>query len=295
MGYLNNTTRTLDAILTKKGRELLSTGGNFEVTQFALGDDEIDYSLWDASHTQGTDYYGAVIENLPALEPFNDPSEIMKYKLVTRQDGTTAMAKLQEPAGLTIQGGHSAPTATTSAESEPNDEGTGGNTGLHGLKFVDVADPNNWHQVNQGGSDSGYKLGTAGTIGISHLANNNSQDVPDYIDYAAESYTVTLLDASICVLAPVAGDIDSDTNYPVIASATQGAESQWLPFVKSPQRLSQTLTGINRGADGEFSGVKVYAKRISSNSSPAKTSIIITGEDSGAVFEYDVTVSYYSS
>ena len=94
MGYLNNSTRILDAILTKKGREILSSGGDFEVTKFALGDDEVDYALWDTTHTQGTDYYGAVIDNLPALEPFNDPSEIMKYKLVTRQEGTSAMVKL---------------------------------------------------------------------------------------------------------------------------------------------------------------------------------------------------------
>ena len=94
MGYLNNTTRVLDAILTKKGREILSSGGDFEVSKFALGDDEIDYALWDTTHTSGTDFYGAAIDNLPALEPFNDPSEIMKYKLVTRQDGTRAMVKL---------------------------------------------------------------------------------------------------------------------------------------------------------------------------------------------------------
>ena len=96
MGYLNNTTRVLDAILTKKGREILSSGGDFMVSKFALGDDEVDYSLWDTTHTNGTDYYGAVIDNLPALEPFNDPSEIMKYKLVTRQDGTAAMELIQD-------------------------------------------------------------------------------------------------------------------------------------------------------------------------------------------------------
>ena len=55
MGYLNNSTRVLDAILTKKGREILSSGGNFEVSKFALGDDEIDYQLWDTTHTKGTD------------------------------------------------------------------------------------------------------------------------------------------------------------------------------------------------------------------------------------------------
>ena len=94
MGYLDNSSRTLDAILTKKGREILSSGGDFTVTKFALGDDEIDYALWDTKHTSGTDYYGAVIDNLPALEPFNDPSEIMKYKLVTRSEGCRAMVEL---------------------------------------------------------------------------------------------------------------------------------------------------------------------------------------------------------
>ena len=297
MGYLNNTTRTLDAILTKKGRELLSTGGNFEVTQFALGDDEIDYSLWDASHTQGTDYYGAVIENLPALEPFNDPSEIMKYKLVTRDEGTTAMAKLIEPDGETIQGVHAVPGATTKAGAETN-------TGLHGLMFVDVDSPNNWHQVNgiDAGGDTGWKLGSAARVGISHLANNNTQDVPNFGDYSVETFTVTLLDASICVLAPVPGlqGEGEGLDYGIIESPTAATENLWLPFVKSPQRLSQTITGVTREADGTLhaignGGMRLYAKRISSNSSPAKTSIIITGEESGAVYEYDVTVSYYTS
>ena len=41
MGYLDNTSVTIDAILTIKGRELLARGGNaFNITQFAVGDDE---------------------------------------------------------------------------------------------------------------------------------------------------------------------------------------------------------------------------------------------------------------
>ena len=70
MGYLNNSTRVLDAILTKKGRELLSSGGNFNVTKFALGDDEVDYSLWDMVPTGSNEYipYGQVIDNLPLIE-----------------------------------------------------------------------------------------------------------------------------------------------------------------------------------------------------------------------------------
>jgi hypothetical protein len=51
MGYLNNQVITVDAILTKKGRQLLAQGGSaFNITQFALSDDEIDYSLYNPSH-----------------------------------------------------------------------------------------------------------------------------------------------------------------------------------------------------------------------------------------------------
>ena len=57
MGFLNNTTVTVDAILTKKGRELLAQGTNaFQITKFALADDEVDYRLFDVSHPNGSDY-----------------------------------------------------------------------------------------------------------------------------------------------------------------------------------------------------------------------------------------------
>lgn len=96
MGYLNNATTVLDAILTKKGRELLARGEQaFNITKFALADDEVDYSLWDVSHPLGTDYYGQIIENLPLLEPTSDPNTVMKYKLVTRDVGTQKMSQVQ--------------------------------------------------------------------------------------------------------------------------------------------------------------------------------------------------------
>ena len=95
MGYLNNATTVLDAILTKKGRELLSRGQNeFQITKFALADDEVDYSLWDVSHPNGTDYYGTEIEALPLLEPTPDTNTIMRYKLVSRAVGTRKMSTL---------------------------------------------------------------------------------------------------------------------------------------------------------------------------------------------------------
>lgn len=83
MGYLDNTTVTVDAILTNKGRELLAAGGRLNVVKFALADDEVDYDLWNPAHTLGTNYYGAVIENMPVLEALPDETQMMRYKLIT--------------------------------------------------------------------------------------------------------------------------------------------------------------------------------------------------------------------
>jgi|LakMenE01Jun11ns_1017448.scaffolds.fasta_scaffold9829072_2 hypothetical protein len=84
MGFLDNTTVTVDAILTKKGRELLSAGSqDFNITKFALSDDEVDYTLWNPDHPNGSDYYGTVIQNMPLLEATSDETQVMKYKLIT--------------------------------------------------------------------------------------------------------------------------------------------------------------------------------------------------------------------
>ena len=95
MGYLNNQVVTVDAILTKKGRELLAKNdGSFRITQFALADDEIDYTLYNPNHASGSAYYGQAIENMPLLEAFPDESQIMKYKLATLPRGTAKLPVL---------------------------------------------------------------------------------------------------------------------------------------------------------------------------------------------------------
>ena len=92
MGYLNNQVVTIDAILTKKGRELLARGdGSFKITQFALADDEIDYTMYNPTHPSGSAFYGEAIENMPLLEAFPDETQIMKYKLATLPRGTAKM------------------------------------------------------------------------------------------------------------------------------------------------------------------------------------------------------------
>ena len=92
MGYLNNSVVTVDAILTDTGRQLLAqNNGQFVITQFALADDEIDYTLYNPNHPSGSAYYGEAIQNMPLLEAFPQATQVMKYKLVTLPRGTAKM------------------------------------------------------------------------------------------------------------------------------------------------------------------------------------------------------------
>jgi len=84
MAILNPTTVTVDAILTDKGRELLARNdGSFQITQFALADDEIDYTLYNPNQPSGSAFYGEAIEAMPMIQAFPNDTQIMRYKLVT--------------------------------------------------------------------------------------------------------------------------------------------------------------------------------------------------------------------
>ena len=88
MGFLDNSTITVDAILTKVGRRKLSAG-TFNITRYALSDEEIDYTLYDVSHPNGTDSYGAVIENMNLLEALPIRNNFMSYLVHESLAGAT--------------------------------------------------------------------------------------------------------------------------------------------------------------------------------------------------------------
>jgi hypothetical protein len=91
MAYIDNQSITVDAVLTKKGRELLAKNGNLTITSFALADDEIDYTLYEPNHPNGSAFYDIAIRNTPVFEPLTDETQVMKYKLVTLNQGVTAI------------------------------------------------------------------------------------------------------------------------------------------------------------------------------------------------------------
>lgn len=114
MAYLDNSTITLDAVLTKKGRDLLAKGRNqFKITHFAFSDDEIDYSLWNSSHPSGSDYFGNVIENTPILEAITDETQVMKYKLVSIPNVTNTFTRVYLPQIVLNDGAISANSIVT--------------------------------------------------------------------------------------------------------------------------------------------------------------------------------------
>lgn len=92
MAFLDSSTAVIDAILTKKGRELLAKNdGSFQITKFAFGDDEINYQLFDVSNTTNPEQD---IVNLPVLEPISNDEVALLSRLVTLPAGTLKISTL---------------------------------------------------------------------------------------------------------------------------------------------------------------------------------------------------------
>jgi len=200
MGYLNNSTVTVDAILTLKGRELLAKGSDaFNVTQFAVGDDEVDYSLWNPDHPLGTSYYGTIIENMPITEAIPDETQALKYKLVTLPKQTTNMPVVSVGnTSITLSGGEST-----------------------------IISPNTTN-IKGGNSNLGYTF----ILGDSTIANLNVQralqnsalpTTPRFIGDNEDAQTVAVTGFSVNVVAKDLLQTDKTTTITVIGNETGGS------------------------------------------------------------------------
>tara|TARA_A100001391_G_scaffold157913_1_gene116205 strand:+ start:78 stop:749 length:672 start_codon:yes stop_codon:yes gene_type:complete len=106
MGYLDGSTVVVDAVLTKLGRKRLAQGGALNITQFALGDTGVDYTLWNVDHPSGSNSYGSAITALPQLEAVTSETNALRFKLATYARDTEFIPFLNFPEGTarTING-----------------------------------------------------------------------------------------------------------------------------------------------------------------------------------------------
>ena len=86
MGFLDKSGDIiLDAVLTDLGRKRLAEG-SFSISRFALGDEEINYALYNKNHPSGSAYYDLEIIQTPVLESFTNNSSTMKTTLLSLND-----------------------------------------------------------------------------------------------------------------------------------------------------------------------------------------------------------------
>lgn len=83
MAFLDNSGDIiLDAVLTDLGRKRLAAG-NFRISKFALGDEEINYNLFNPSDSRGSAFYDLEIMQTPVLEAFTSDQSLMKTRLMS--------------------------------------------------------------------------------------------------------------------------------------------------------------------------------------------------------------------
>jgi len=204
MGYLDKSTITVDAILTKRGRAKLAAG-TFEIKKFALADDEVDYTLWDENHGKGTNYYGQAIENLPMVEAVPDESKVMRYKLMTLDKNIQKLPKLVlTPSNATYPLAHGSLGGITAKTT------TGGGANSVDQSYTAIISNGNLARFGDSqtydGSSISYiyqVIDSSGTANIAFTGNNTSN--------AVQTTTITIIGGTTGITSTVALSISPVT------------------------------------------------------------------------------------
>ena len=126
MAYLDNSEIIVEAILTKKGREKLASGLRLDITKFALGDDEIDYTFYDINNENGPAY---TMTAAPITEACSDETNALKHKLVTLPKGITQMS-IVRVSPVKISANQSDELITITPTTSPEGDTIGGYTAI---------------------------------------------------------------------------------------------------------------------------------------------------------------------
>ena len=279
MGFLDNSGDIiLDAVLTDHGRQVLSRGdGSFQITKFALGDTEIDYSLYDSTHSSGSAYYDLQILQTPVLEAFTDNAVSMKTKLVTYESFDLLflpVMKLNENASSENER-HDVGAFVVAVDAKTEDDDGGNDTAgislqqggkpVTGVMLGESLDLGSFIRIDQGLdttqisvqqnlpeelSETSYTIAIDNRLGT--IANNRGGSVPlDYVDDDNIAYyTVDLGDGAVFPITDrtnsakqvIAGPRGTRVEFKIAASV----ELNTSAFLFT--RLGGTVQMANQGA-----------------------------------------------
>ena len=257
MGFLNNTSVTVDAVLTKKGRELLARGQDeFQITKFALADDEIDYRLWDVTHPNGSNYYGAVIENMPLLEAFVDETQVMRFKLVSLPKNTAKLPVLEVPSPSLVFNGPGVTQTITPNTRNGSDAEAGYSFTLHDATIANltpVVTPNRRIKKKKkkrknnilkglgpmqfrGAEDLMKELDVIKELDIADLQVNTGATTPVFLNEEERKRSITLQGKSVNLVSRSV-TADTSTNITVTGLSTGATFNVAVTIKTDPSTL----------------------------------------------------------
>ena len=257
MGFLNNTSVTVDAVLTKKGRELLARGQDeFQITKFALADDEIDYRLWDVTHPNGSNYYGAVIENMPLLEAFVDENQVMRFKLVSLPKNTAKLPVLEVPSPSLVFNGPGVTQTITPNTRNGSDAEAGYSFTLHDATIANltpVVTPNRRIKKKKkkrknnilkglgpmqfrGAEDLMKELDVIKELDIADLQVNTGATTPVFLNEEERKRSITLQGKSVNLVSRSV-TADTSTNITVTGLSTGATFNVAVTIKTDPRTL----------------------------------------------------------
>ena len=257
MGFLNNTSVTVDAVLTKKGRELLARGQDeFQITKFALADDEIDYRLWDLTHPNGSNYYGAVIENMPLLEAFVDENQVMRFKLVSLPKNTAKLPVLEVPSPSLVFNGPGVTQTITPNTRNGSDAEAGYSFTLHDATIANltpVVTPNRRIKKKKkkrknnilkglgpmqfrGAEDLMKELDVIKELDIADLQVNTGATTPVFLNEEERKRSITLQGKSVNLVSRSV-TADTSTNITVTGLSTGATFNVAVTIKTDPSTL----------------------------------------------------------
>ena len=257
MGFLNNTSVTVDAVLTKKGRELLARGQDeFQITKFALADDEIDYRLWDVTHPNGSNYYGAVIENMPLFEAFVDENQVMRFKLVSLPKNTAKLPVLEVPSPSLVFNGPGVTQTITPNTRNGSDAEAGYSFTLHDATIANltpVVTPNRRIKKKKkkrknnilkglgpmqfrGAEDLMKELDVIKELDIADLQVNTGATTPVFLNEEERKRSITLQGKSVNLVSRSV-TADTSTNITVTGLSTGATFNVAVTIKTDPSTL----------------------------------------------------------